>query len=164
MQITCGVKLSAVSNCPFLPMVSNCPRCQIVRCQIVRQHCRCQIVRDVKFSWCQIVLESVLMSCSNNDDNANDDDDDDDEVDPLCWLQSDANFPIKGLSGPASPTFTLTPTFKTRRFLPRHIFLFQNLYFRTYVWIQQLLFCHMKTGFSRNSFGNYLVITLRVWV
>ena len=99
------------------------------------------------------------MSCSNNVDNANDDDDDDDEVDydddevdPLCWLQSDANFPIKGLSGPASPTFTLTPTFKTRGLLPHHTFLFQNLYFRTYagkiVWIQQLLFCQMKTGFS----------------
>ena len=25
-----GVKLYAVSNCPFLHMVSNCPRCQIV--------------------------------------------------------------------------------------------------------------------------------------
>jgi len=41
-----GVKLSVVSNCPFLPMVSNCP---VSNCP------RCQIVRGVKLSWCQIV-------------------------------------------------------------------------------------------------------------
>ena len=45
-------------------------------------------------SECHYVFH-YLMSCSNHADNANDDDDD--EVGPLCWLQSDANFPIKGL-------------------------------------------------------------------
>ena len=78
-------------------------------------------------SECHYVFH-YLMSCSNHADNANDDDDDD-EVGPLCWLQSDANFPIKGLSGPASPTFTLTPTFKTNRFLPRHSFLLKKFEF-----------------------------------
>ena len=74
VQIFCGVKLSAVSNCPFLPMVSNCPRCQIVlvsncpvsncpRCQIVR--CQIVLVSNCPPTWavsncprCQIVLVS----------------------------------------------------------------------------------------------------------
>ena len=44
-----------------------------------------------------------LLSLSNHADNANEDGDDDevddnggdDEVGPLCWLQTDVNFPIK---------------------------------------------------------------------
>ena len=55
VQIFCGVKLSAVSNCPFLPMVSNCP---VSNCP------RCQIVRGVKLSG--VKLSGVKLSAVSN--------------------------------------------------------------------------------------------------
>ena len=50
-KIVLGVKLSAVSNCPFLYVVSNCPvsNCPVSNCPV--SNCpRCQIVRGVKLS------------------------------------------------------------------------------------------------------------------
>ena len=60
-KIVLGVKLSAVSNCPFLYVVSNCP---VSNCPVSNRpvsNCpRCQIVRGVKLSG--VKLSGVKLS------------------------------------------------------------------------------------------------------
>ena len=70
-QFVHGAKLSAVPNCPLLPMLPNCPGAKLSmvpncpRCQIVHFYPKCQIVLVQNCPWCQIVRGAKLSAVPN---------------------------------------------------------------------------------------------------